>query len=62
MLLGDVTRRTQSSQKNTTVSVAKVDKNREASDADLTLCQVKCLILDGWPKSIKAYQAKLIGM
>ena len=31
-----------------------MDEIREASDADLTLCQVKCLILDGWPKSIKS--------
>ena len=36
------------------MSAAKIDKTHEASDADLTLCQVKCLILDGWPKSIKS--------
>ena len=39
---------------NTTVNVAKMDEISEASDADLTLCQVKRLILDGWPKSIKS--------
>ena len=43
---------------NTTVSVAKMEEIREASDADLTLCQVKCLILDGWPKSIKSVPVK----
>ena len=36
---------------NTTVSAAKIDEIHDASDADLTLCQVK---LDGWPKSIKS--------
>ena len=39
---------------NTTVSVAKMDEICEASDADLTLCQVKRWILDGWPRSIKS--------
>ena len=40
--------------KNTTVSTAKMDEIHEASDANLTLCQVKRLILDGWPKLIKS--------
>ena len=39
---------------NTSVSAAKMDEIREASDTDLTLCQVKRLILDNWPKSIKS--------
>ena len=38
---------------NTTVSAVKMDEIHEASDADLTLCQVKRLILDGWPKTTK---------
>ena len=39
---------------NTTVSAAKMEEICEASDADLMLCQVKSLILDGWPKSMKS--------
>ena len=39
---------------NTTVSAAKMDEIHEASEADLTPRQVKHLILDGWPKSIKS--------
>ena len=31
-----------------------MDEICEASDTDLTLCQVKRLILDSWPKSIKS--------
>ena len=38
----------------TILQAAKMDEIREASDADLTLCQVKRLILDGWPKPIKS--------
>ena len=44
---------------NTTVSAAKMDEICEASDADLMLCQVKRLILDGWPKSIKSVQVEV---
>ena len=44
--------------KYTTVSAAKMDEICEPSDADLTLYQVKCLILDGWPKSIKSIPVK----
>ena len=50
----EMTRVVHSLVENTTVSAAKMDEIREASDADLTLCQVKRLILDGWPKSIKS--------
>ena len=54
----EMTRVVHSLVKNTTVSAAKMDEIHEASDADLTLCQVKCLILGGWPKSIKCVPVK----
>ena len=50
----EMTRVVHSLVENTTVSLAKMDEIREASEADLPLCQVKRLILDGWPKSIKS--------
>ena len=56
----EMTRVVHSLVENTTVSAAKMDEIRDTSDTDLTLCQVKRLILDGWPKSIKAYQSKRV--